>query len=357
MPSIACPIADCEYATGDVDPVIAAAALLTVHNNIHIGAAAPHHAKQKAPKLSRPSISSESTEETWNAFKARWDLFKRGTQLTPQEVTQQLFQCCDNILGNNLLRGDPNIVSRTEDDLVTAIKRLAVIPVAISVRRSDLLAVQQCDGESVRSFFARIKGKATTCQYNVDCPGVDCNRSVDFTDIIAKDVLLLSGLAEDEVKREVLGWASLDLNTIEETVSFIEAKEMARDALNRHSSNNAISAHRSKNKLGRKDNQRSNCQSCNVSMEKFSWSRRQKKMIEHKLCTTCWRKNNPRNPRDETQRQQSTNNNGDGDDAGAIALCIGSVTDEPRLEHMTFHQNFRLETYRINGPSNPETIN
>ena len=79
MPSIACPIADCDYSTGDVDPAVAAA-LLTVHNNIHVGAAAPHHtAKQKAPKLSRPSISSESSEETWNAFKARWTLFKRGT--------------------------------------------------------------------------------------------------------------------------------------------------------------------------------------------------------------------------------------------------------------------------------------
>ena len=43
-------------------------------------------------------------------------------------------------------------------------------------------------------------------------------------------------------------------------------------------------------------------------------------MIKRKLCTTCWRKNNPRNPREETQRPQPTNNNRDGDDAGAIAL-------------------------------------
>ena len=40
---------------------------------------------------------------------------------------------------------------------------------------------------------------------------------------MAKDVLI-SELAEDEIKREVLGRPGIDANTIEETVSFIEAK-------------------------------------------------------------------------------------------------------------------------------------
>jgi len=204
-----------------------------------------------------------------------------------------LFQCCDETLGNNLLRGDPNVISKSEDEVLIAIKRLAVIPVAISVRRSDLLAVRQCDGESVRSFFARIKGKAATCLYTVNCPSGECNQSVDFTDIIAKDVLI-SGLVEDGVKREVLGWPGLDKSTIEETVSFIEAKEMARDALNRHSATNAISSYRTKTKPSKKDIQRASCQSCNVDMEKLVWSKRQKKMIERKLCNTCWRTHNPR---------------------------------------------------------------
>lgn len=52
---------------------------------------------------------------------------------------------------------------------------------------------------------------------------------MDFTNVIAKDVLI-SGLEEDEVKREVLGWPGIDKSTIDETVSFIEAKEIAREA-------------------------------------------------------------------------------------------------------------------------------
>ena len=176
MPSIDCRIADCPYSTDDIDPPVAAA-LLTVHNNVHIGAAAPPTwTKQKAPKLTRPTVSGGSSEETRNNFHACWSLFNNGTHLTPNETTQQLFRCCDNALENDLIRGNPNIVTNSnEHELLSAIKRLAAIPVAISVSRSDLLSIRQCDGASIRTFFARIKRKAATCACTVDCPQPTCN--------------------------------------------------------------------------------------------------------------------------------------------------------------------------------------
>ena len=101
MPPIVCLIADYPYSTSDVDPVIATA-LLTVHNKVYIGVvAAATGTKQKAPKLTRPIISGGSSEEIWNAFHARWSLFENGTQLAPNEITQQLFQCCGDALGND----------------------------------------------------------------------------------------------------------------------------------------------------------------------------------------------------------------------------------------------------------------
>jgi len=72
--------------------------------------------------------------------------------------------------------------------------KLNDIPVAISVRRSDLLSVRQDHSESVRAFFARINGKAITCAYK-------------------------------------------------KTVTFIEAKEMARDALVKQSTAAGITSH------------------------------------------------------------------------------------------------------------------
>ena len=34
------------------------------------------------------------TEEDWEAFKRRWDLFKAGTKMSQAQVTSQLIQCC-----------------------------------------------------------------------------------------------------------------------------------------------------------------------------------------------------------------------------------------------------------------------
>ena len=104
MPTINCPIPDCEYVTEDVDPAIAAV-LLTIHNNIHMSAAgsAPATNYARAPKIARPSISKGSTEELWNAFIARWNMFKSSLNLNDEEATQQLFQCCEEDLGNDIL--------------------------------------------------------------------------------------------------------------------------------------------------------------------------------------------------------------------------------------------------------------
>ena len=64
----------------------------------------------------------------------------------------------------------------------------------------------------------------------MNCPGADCNLQVDFTDEIVKGVLV-SGLSDDDIRKEVLGWSELDTKTVKETVTFIESTEMARDAL------------------------------------------------------------------------------------------------------------------------------
>ena len=95
---------------------------------------------------------------------------------------------------------------------LNCIKRLAVIPVVISVPCSDLLSIRHCDGESIRIFFTRIKGKAVTCAYTVDCPQPTCNKS------------------------------GLDVSFMEETVEVLNAKEMPKEVLNRIFSTNVISS-------------------------------------------------------------------------------------------------------------------
>lgn len=50
MQSIDCPIPDCLYSAGDIDPAFATAHI-TVYNNVHIEVAAPAtRTKQRTPK-------------------------------------------------------------------------------------------------------------------------------------------------------------------------------------------------------------------------------------------------------------------------------------------------------------------
>ena len=83
MLSIDSLIADFPYSNGDIDLAIAA------HSIVYIGLAAPATGtKQKASNLTKPTVLGESSEETWNAFHARWRRLKNDTPVTPNESTQ-----------------------------------------------------------------------------------------------------------------------------------------------------------------------------------------------------------------------------------------------------------------------------
>ena len=113
MPNLPCSYPECTYETGEIADKDILLELLKIHGASHIAvptAPPPPATKQKAPKIERPKISYGSSEETWNTIIAHWSMFKRGTQLTPDETMQQLFQCCDDDLGNAILRSQPDVV-------------------------------------------------------------------------------------------------------------------------------------------------------------------------------------------------------------------------------------------------------
>ena len=318
MPSICCPIAECAYRTEDVEPALAAV-LLTVHNNVHLSAPQQSGAaaRNRAPKIDRPKISAGSSEETWSTFNARWAMFKRSTGLVGAESVQQLFHCCDEDLGDAILKGHPDAVSIDEDHLLSKIKLMAVTPVAICVRRAELLGAKQDHGEAARSFYAKVKGKAATCSYSITCSGEGCTQVNDFTDVMVKDVVI-SGLVDEDVKKEVLGWSDLDNKTLDQTVAFIEAKEMARDALSKEPITAGLSTYKkSKADSAAKASPRILCKSCKTEIKQFVWSKRQKRSIECTYCHPCWKKSRP---------NRASKDDCSGDETSA--LIIGTIAED-----------------------------
>ena len=191
MPVVGCPIEGCEYNTPDVDPVIAAA-LITAHATSH---QAPSRATQAAAveKVKRPVITSSGTTEDWQYFKSRWDDYVKATRLAGTDRIIQLLECCDDQLLTRNTRG--TLTEMTEDEVFTAMKRLAVREENTMVARVTLHNMRQDRDEPVRAYGARLRGQASVCKFTQQCTG--CDATVDYTEAILKDVLC-QGLGDTE---------------------------------------------------------------------------------------------------------------------------------------------------------------
>ena len=154
---------------------------------------------QKLPPIPRPTVKQDISEEDCVSFISEWNNFKRCTSIPGNIAADQLYHCCEPSLARLIVREQPQIVSLGEEELLAAMKRLAVIKIATSVRRTNLLASKQSHGESAREFYANIKAAAATCNYRVKCMRECCAEEamVDYTSDVVKDVLIV-GIADAE---------------------------------------------------------------------------------------------------------------------------------------------------------------
>ena len=236
MVVIKCSVPDCTFTSDDVSKALAIA-LLSNYNLAHcnlaptVADAAPAPTAHRGPKLERPKVDVGVTIEEWNVFTRRWEVFKSGSGIDDASAPSQLFQCAGIELGDSLLKANPNVASETLTQLLAAMRSLAVIPVATCVQRTELLQLRQEHDEPFRTFTAKVRGKAETCSYTASCT---CGASVDYTDHVIRDVIrdvILNGLYDTDIRREVLGIAGILETPINEIIALVESKEMARNAL------------------------------------------------------------------------------------------------------------------------------
>ena len=154
-------------------------------------------------------------------------MFRQGSGINKASATAQLFQCASQSLGDSLLKSDAVIVSKPLQELLSAMRRLAVIPVATGVLRSDLMQMRQLRDECFRAFVSRVRSKADTCAFTIDCT---CGLKINYTDHMVRDTLL-NGIADDEIRREILGSADMLTRAVNEIAALVESKEMARNAV------------------------------------------------------------------------------------------------------------------------------
>ncbi len=255
-----CTIGDCTFATPDID-VSAAVALFNNHTTDHqqrqqSAAAAivptPPPPQRSAPKLSRPALKANLTNEEWNAFTRRWGYYRTGCSIRDADASTQLLECATEDLGDVVLRAHPKFTEKPIDDALKMLKSLSVIPVALGVLRSQLRATRQSPDEPFRTFAARVTGKAETCEFLTPYKGqcTHCNGDYAgltyYTDETIRDVLL-DGIADIDIRREAQSVEGMVSKPINDIIAFVETRETARNA-NQQSDISAVSSYRRQEK-------------------------------------------------------------------------------------------------------------
>ena len=144
--SIKCPC--CDYETGDGSDLIISA-LLNAHVAGSHNAAQPAQPQRRPPKVNRPVLKDNISEETWNAFVQSWDIFVQGNGISVAEQTVQLYSSCDMALKAKLTAMNENIVQAPVQEVLELLKNITVTPVALTVKRSELLQFHQDAGFGV----------------------------------------------------------------------------------------------------------------------------------------------------------------------------------------------------------------
>ena len=233
MPKYKCPFPACEYETDDVADALAAV-LISVHSTgTHTTtptAPTASNPTAKIEKVRRPTISSAGSSEEWSYFLTRWHDYVEATKINGKDKVIQLLECCDEQLRKDLTRNaGGSLTNKTTDDVMAAIKKLAVRDENTMVARVQLHNMRQDRDETIRSFGARLRGQAGICKFLVTCPG--CNMEVNYTENVLRDVVT-RGLADDEIQLDLLGETNQDM-TLEEVFQFIEAKESGKRSAGR----------------------------------------------------------------------------------------------------------------------------
>ena len=243
MPALPCPHApECDYKTDPQATISEAITLLEMHERAKHKPTESHANHVKADKVKRPVVTSGGTNEDWGYFLTRWSEYTTATNIPGRDKVLQLLECCDEQLRRDLTRSvGGSISSKTEEEVLQAMKKLAVREENAMVARFMLNQMQQDSDEPVRKFGARIKGQASICKYTTPCQ--NCDTKMDYTEEILRDVLA-RGLSDTEIQLSLLSDKNQNMS-LEEMYNFVESKESGKRSIDKLSQAIGASAMRS----------------------------------------------------------------------------------------------------------------
>ena len=168
-------------------------------------------------------------------------------------MTTQAMECFSEELLNTADKAIFGFNTMGLNELLQEVKAMADQPVAVGILRATAHSAKQAHGERFPLFAAKVCGLTSDSQVGDQiCSTAGC-RGVNYTPEVIKNILLL-GIYDQDVRREVLGDRAIEDKSVNELVRFVEAKEAARDAALRGRPATATAAATSYKRSSRQDN-------------------------------------------------------------------------------------------------------
>ena len=169
----------------------------------------------KSVKPVLPSVDIETTEGEWAIFEDQWLRFKRMAKLTAiNDVRDNLRQCCATQLNKRLfdVKGPATLNAATEEELLMWIKEIAVKGVHKEVHRTQFVHLKQKQGETINSYYSRLKSESSLCDLRVpapsSCADTDCQCANHGLQVSYQDDMvatqLIAGLYNSEHQAKIL---------------------------------------------------------------------------------------------------------------------------------------------------------
>ena len=163
------------FKTDDVVDTVALELLKMHRNDYHAQVRNDSSQQQSARvatprgKIDMPKLAAHCSSEQWDDFIYDWHNYKTAMGIDGQVLSAYLYGCLEEELCRDLRKSNPTVQASDmeEENLLKAVKELTVKSESVLARRIKLGKATQAPGQSVRTFYAQLKGFASAGGYKV----------------------------------------------------------------------------------------------------------------------------------------------------------------------------------------------
>ena len=166
MPRYKCPYPECTYETDEAEGQLAAT-LLSIHsagahNHTQVGGGATNATSQSQNRESpTPNSVRSGLERGMVVLRNPMGGLRGSPENYRERQSNTVLECCDEPLRKDLTRNaGGSLTNKSVEEVMAAIKRLAVREENTMVARVQLHNMHQDRDETIRSFGARLRGQA-----------------------------------------------------------------------------------------------------------------------------------------------------------------------------------------------------